>query len=221
MLTENMFIRVSQDCFKNANTKQAELYSSLDVIQLKIMFAMLAYANMINSVNRANQTEFSIPLKNFRKKGSLFKNIRLSKKELSEKVNEIKHPYFERIISSEKTINFNLKNKYLKDLNNSKSGYVEIKHLMGYKSISQIKMHMQLAYFVNYRIPLNFAINFLNISKKQSRKDQIRAIKNVFKSLKIENDCEYLFPKFREKKNELHYSFIVKTKKKYTEDVYF
>ncbi|HHC7292218.1 TPA: hypothetical protein ACN31Q_000458 [Vibrio campbellii] len=223
MLNEKTFVRINADCFKNANKKQIELYFDLDVAQLKIMFAMLAYANMINSIDKTKElkTKFSIELKNIRKKGSLFENIRLSKNDFAEKVNSIRHPYFESINATENSIEYTIKKSYLMDLNTSKSGYVELNDIMSYKSVNQIKMHLQLTYFGNYRIPFNFAINFLGISKNQARKDQIRAIKNVFKGLKIKNDCEYIFPKPREPKSNLHYNFIVIKKEVFSDDIYF
>ena len=216
MLNKNMFIRINQDCFKNANKKQMELYFDLNVFQLKLVFAMLAYANMINSINKNKtyKTKFSIDLKNRRKEGSLFENMNISNKEFARKVNEIRHPYFESIVATENEIEFTIKKSYVMDLNTSKTGYIELKDIMSYKSVNQIKMHLQVTYFSDYRIPLYFAINFLGLSKKQSRKDQIRAIKNVFKGLKIDNECEYVFPKPREPKSNLHYNFIVKKKEK-------
>ena len=223
MLSKKMFVKVNQDCFKNANKKQKELFLNLDVLQLKLMLIMLSYSNLINATDKQKtlKTKFKIDLKDFRKKGSLLENVRLTKKELSNKFNSIKHPYFESINASDDFVEFNLKKSYVMDLNTSKSGRIILNDIMSYKSVNQIKMHFQLAYFSNYRIPFYFAINYLGISKNQTRKDQIKAIKNVFKGLKIENDCEYIFPKPREPKDDLHYNFVIKTKKSYTDDVYF
>ncbi|EHR6685987.1 hypothetical protein [Vibrio aestuarianus] len=212
MLKGNMFVRLHQDCFKNANKKQNELYSNLTVLQMKIMLSMLAYANMINSTNKHKSliTKFRIELIDIRKKGCLFENIKLSKNDFAETTSEIKHPYFESIIATKDAIEFKLNKMYVIEMNTAKCGYVYLKELMKYRSINQIKMHLQVAYFRTYKIPFYFAVNFLNISKNQSRKDKIRAIKNIFKSLNIKNECEYIFPKAREPKSNLHYNFVVK-----------
>lgn len=212
MLKDNMFARLHQDCFKNANAKQNELYSNLNVLQFKIMLSMLAYANMINATNKhkALVMKFRIELDQLRSKGSLFENIKLSKNDFAKLTNEIEHPYFEQIIATKDAIEFELKKMYVIEMNVSKCGYVMLKDIMSYKSINQIKMHLQIAFFGTYKMPFYFAVNFLNISKKQARKDQIRAIKSIFKSLNIKNDCEYIFPRPREPKNNLHYNFVVK-----------
>lgn len=214
MIKNNVFVKVHQDCFKNANKAQTELYMNLNVVEMKLVLVMLAHANMINSINknRTLKTIFKISLKNCRKKDSILESFKYSKKELSEIINEIKHPYFEHIYCENEEICFELKKSYINELNTNKGGYVALKDVMRYKTVNQIKMHFQLTYFRAYKVPLYFAINFLDISKKQARKDQIRSIKNLFKSLKIENECEYFFPKAREQKTNLHYNFVVKIK---------
>ncbi|ODS12411.1 hypothetical protein [Vibrio scophthalmi] len=228
MIKKDTFVKLNSDCFKNANKKQAELYFNLNVFELKMVLVMLAHANKINTINKNKElsVKFKIELDNMRKKESLLNVFKLSKKEFAEKISEIRHPYFEQIIVSQTgenniVIEFVLKRSYVLEMNTAKTGFVKLEGIMSYKSISKIKMHIQLSYFSNYRMPFNFAINFLDISKKQARKDQIRSIKSIFKGLKIENDCEYIFPKPREPKDNLHYNFLIKTKKSHTDDVYF
>lgn len=228
MIKKDMFVKLNNDCFKNANKKQAELYFNLNVFELKMILIMLAHANKMNTINKNKElsVKFKLGLDNMRKKDSLLNVFKLSKVKFAEKVSEIRHPYFEQIIATQNAkdnilIEFVLKKSYVLEMNTAKTGFVKLDGIMQYKSISKIKMHIQLSYFSNYRIPFNFAINFLDISKNQSRKDQIRSIKSIFKGLKIENDCEYIFPKPREPRDNLHYNFVIKTKKSYKDDVYF
>lgn len=214
MLSNKLFIQLPNKCFHNGSKEQEELYSNLTTTELKLVFSLLARATLLRHVNEENQhqTTFNVPLTKLQSRDSLFYKLKKSKKQIIDMVDNIKHPYLSFQYENDDCINFTLNKKYILALASlEKNALIDLADLMPYRSLSSIKLHLQLSYFPTYSLPLNFALNFLSVSKNQSRKEQIRSIKNKINTVSIMGSFKYHFP---------HRDGQTRTKKDYSFDIH-
>lgn len=191
MLTKNLFLPVPSVCFKNKNEAQSKLYQASNPLELKFVFALIAHAMMIRTVDKSNELSFKLSLTNISSKKGLFGSKKLKLIVVRELLNEIDHPYIkvESVLYGDDDIEYSLTEEYINDL--IKKGIhnknITLSELMGYKNISAIKAHMQIAYFECYKISFFGAIAFFNISEESTRSNQLIAIKRILRSAK--NGC--------------------------------
>lgn len=188
MLTKNLFLPVPSVCFKNKNEAQSKLYQASNPLELKFVFALIAHAMMIRTVTKSSELSFTLSLTNISSKKGLFGSKKLRLIVVRELLNEIDHPYIkvESVLYGDDDIEYSLTEEYINDLlkNAFHNKNITLSEVMGYKNISAIKAHMQIAYFKCFKISFFGAIAFFNISEESTRSNQLIAIKRILNSAK-------------------------------------
>lgn len=186
MLTKNLFLPIPSVCFKNQNEAQSKLYQASNPLELKFVFALIAHAMMIRTVEKSNELSFTLSLTNLSSKKGLFASKNLSLRAVLKVLSGIQHPYLclEPFMSNADEVAYRLTDQYINDLYKkaTHNKNITLSELMGYKNISAIKAHIQIAYFERYRISFFGAIDFFNISEKSTRSNQLIAIKRILSS---------------------------------------
>lgn len=185
MLTKNLFLPIPSVCFKNNNEAQRKLYQASNPLELKFVFALIAHAMMIRTVAKSNELSFTLSLTNISSKKGLFGSKKLGLPAVRKILNKIDHPYvcFKPLKLNADEIEYSLTDEYINDLYKKAvhNKNITLSELMGYKNISAIKAHLQIAYFPCYKISFYGAVDFFNISIK-SHSNQLVAIKRILNS---------------------------------------
>lgn len=188
MLTKNLFLPIPSVCFKNKNVAQRKLYQASNPLELKFVFALIAHAMMIRTVAKSNELSFTLSLTNISSKKGLFGSKKLGLPAVRKILNKIDHPYicFKPLKLNADEIEYSLTDEYINDLYKKAvhNKNITLSELMGYKNISVIKAHLQIAYFPCYKISFYGAVDFFNISKEARRSNQLVAIKRILNSAK-------------------------------------
>ncbi|MCX9567607.1 MULTISPECIES: hypothetical protein [Vibrio] len=190
MLSNNLFLKLPFACAVNNSTEQEYLYSGIESpFMLKMVLMILSHVHL-----RQNSKNILIELKDFKAKNSLFCKTKHSLSKIARWLNALRHPFINKIKSDGETVDVEFSDVYLKLLKQDKFVNIELEALMSYKKVSSIKLHIQLKAFQVYRANLFFLIDFLGVSTKQKRKDQIRSIKAKIRTVKIMQGYRYLYP---------------------------
>lgn len=187
MLTKNLFLPVPSLCFKNKNKAQSHLYQARSPLELKFVFALIAHAMMIRTVDKSNELSFKVSLSNLSSKKGLFGSKKLGVNGVRKLLRNIDHPYLriDTPIEHQATeVEYSLTEQYINDLfkKATHNKNITLSELMGYKNISAMKAHMQIAYFKCYKISFYGAVDFFDISEDATRSNQLVAIKRILKS---------------------------------------
>jgi len=197
MLSKELFLRLPRACVINNSHEQALLYpENLTPFQMKFVLAILAQANMNNDKPVEN---FDIFLQDFKSKHSLFSWVKTSMPKVIESIDEISHPFIQKITCADGRINVTISQLYkkliVKQFLGEKPVNIELESLMAYKKVSSIKLHIQTKAFYPYRANFYFLVEFLGVSTNQCRKEQRRSIKNKIRTLNNAADFKYQYPK--------------------------
>ncbi|WP_279142928.1 hypothetical protein [Photobacterium phosphoreum] len=200
----NNYTPLSKNIFKNGSKEQYAFFGELSTHSLKLKLILISDYYKRNS--KPNEL-ITVKLKGHSSKNSLLFNSRLSISKLLEALDELKSDNIIDIKSYDNSdITYSLKEYWLDNV-----AYVDLVYLMPFKSTRKIKLYLLIDYYNNYNMPLYFAFNFLDYNNlKSARKDNIKSIKNIIKSIDIVESVKYIY-----KENVgLNYFFEIKRKKK-------
>ena len=197
MLSKELFLRLPRACVINNSHEQALLYPKhLTPFQMKFVLAILAQANMSNDKVIEN---FDVFQQDFKSQHSLFGWVKTSMPKVIESIDEISHPFIQKITCADGRINVTISQLYkkliVKQFLGEKPVNIELESLMAYKKVSSIKLHIQTKAFYPYRANFYFLVEFLGVSTNQCRKEQRRSIKNKIRTLNNAADFKYQYPK--------------------------
>lgn len=215
-----------------------DLFGKLNTTALKVKFDLIRNAKIhqaarkrsldINIRNKKNI--FSYELDGISSNKSTIKSLKISKKELCRIVKEdLKDDKHITIVEvNDDRIVYELTNAYLNMFkaedrlykNQAANGkkvqkgvYIDVKPLMSYRNINQIKLHILVSFYSIFRMPLYAAIRFLGLNTAKSvRKFNISNIKRLFRSL---NNVHHAHYEFREGHN-FRYYFVITRKNTYS-----
>ncbi len=199
------FLAIPFDMMNTKHPLHKTLYKELvnfkTNLELKVFMAVLAEATMIlkTTKKKGKQTFSTVGFLG----DNSFLPGSLVEKKLEKIINEMNTPFFDNLSFSNKIVEFKLSDIYIKSA--LKRQFIKI-DLMSLKSLTSPNttklLILQSLYPFSEKNPkrfiyLNFLLEVFNISKKMTRKDQIRAVKDVFRSLeKLELlQWEYIYPK--------------------------
>jgi hypothetical protein len=126
-------------------------------------------------------------------------------------------PFFDSLSFSNKIVEFKLSDLYMKSALKRQFIKIDLMSLRSLTSLNTTKLVILTSlYPLSEKTPvrfiyLNFLLDIFNISKNMTRKDQIRAVKDVFKTLKKLEllEWDYIYPKkANDDKTLKAYSFI-------------
>lgn len=215
-----------------------DLFGELNTTALKIKFDLIRNAKIHQAARkrsldiniRTKKNIFSYDLDGISSNKSTIKSLKISKKELCRIVNEdLKDDKHINIVEvNDDQIVYELTDAYLNMFkaedrlykNQADNGqkakkgvYVDVKPLMSYRTINQIKLHILVSFYDIFRMPLYFAIRFLGLNAAKSvRKFNISNIKRLFKSL---NNVHHAHYEFREG-HSFRYFFVITRKNTYS-----
>ncbi len=215
-----------------------DLFGELNTTALKIKFDLIRNAKIHQAARkrsldiniRTKKNIFSYDLDGISSNKSTIKSLKISKKELCRIVNEdLKDDKHINIVEvNDDQIVYELTDAYLNMFkaedrlykNQADNGqkakkgvYVDVKPLMSYRTINQIKLHILVSFYDIFRMPLYFAIRFLGLNPAKSvRKFNISNIKRLFKSL---NNVHHAHYEFREG-HSFRYFFVITRKNTYS-----
>ncbi|CAH8242477.1 conserved hypothetical protein [Vibrio aestuarianus] len=240
-MTKN-FIRIPRKMM-NHNDKQGQkiskdLFGELNTTALKIKFDLIRNAKIHQAARkrsldinvRTKKNIFSYEVDGISSNKSTIKSLKISKKELCRIAKEdLKGDKHINVIEvNDDRIVYELTNAYLNMFNAEdrlyknqadngkkvqKGVYIDVKPLMSYRTINQIKLHILVSFYSIFRMPLYTAIRFLGLNTAKSvRKFNISNIKRLFRSL---NNVHHAHYEFREGHN-FRYYFVITRKNTYS-----
>jgi len=213
------FLAVPFDMMNPKHPLHKKLYKELvnfkTNLELKVFIAVLAEATMILKTTK-KQGKQTFSTVGFLGDNSFLPGTLVEKK-LEKIINEMNTPFFDSLSFSNKIVEFKLSDLYMKSALKRQFIKIDLMRLKSLTSPNTTKLViLQSLYPFSEKNPkrfiyLNFLLEVFNISKKMTRKDQIRAVKDVFRSLeKLELlNWEYIYPKkANDDKTLKAYSFI-------------
>lgn len=236
------FIRIPRRMMNHNDKKGQEiandLFGKLNTTALKVKFDLIRNAKIHQAARkrsldiniRTKKNIFSYELDGISSNKSTIKSLKISKKELCRIVEEdLKDDKHINIVEvNDDHIVYELTDAYLNmfkaedrlyknQADNSKKAkkgvYIDVKPLMSYRNINQIKLHILVSFYDIFRMPLYFAIRFLGLNPAKSvRKFNISNIKRLFRSLNNVHNTHY---EFREG-HSFRFFFVITRKNTYS-----
>ncbi len=219
------FIRLPRKMM-NHNDKKGleisnELFGKLNTTALKVKFDLIRNAKIHQAARkrsldiniRTKKNIFSYSVDGISSNQSTIKSLKIAKKELCRIANEeLKDDKHINIVEvNDDQIVYELTKDYLNMFTDEdrlyknqadngektqKGVYIDVKPLMSYRNINQIKLHILVSFYSIFRMPLYFAIRFLGLNPaKRVRKFNISNIKRLFRSLNNVHNAHYEFRK--------------------------
>ncbi len=199
------FLAVPYDMMNTKHPLHKELYKELvnfkTNLELKVFMAVLAAATMIlKAAKKEGKQTFSTV--GFLADNSFLPGS-LVEEELEKIINEMNTPFFDNLSFSNKTVEFKLSDIYIKSALKRQFIKINLMNLKSLRSLNTTKLVILTSLYPfsekNQKrfLYLNFLLEIFNVSKKMTRKDQLRAVKDVFISLKKLEllNWEYIYPK--------------------------
>jgi len=212
----NPFLAVPHDIMKTKHPLHSELINFDRNIELKVFITVLATATKIFKANKKNGKQTFSTIGLLGDDSVLPGSLKLA--QFKKIINDMNSPFFEHLVFENKQIEFQLSNTYIRST--LKRGFSKV-DLMTLKSLQDVKT-TKLAILTmicpsskikdnnKKYLNLNYLLKILDVSKNMDRTDQIRAIKNPFKTLEKLNllTWKYIYPKKKsDKKLPEHYKF--------------
>lgn len=217
-----------------------DLFGKLNTTALKVKFDLIRNAKIKESARkrsldiniRTKKNVFCYDIDGISSNKSTIKSLKISKTELcrivKEDLKDDKHIKFVGIKENTNEIIYILTDAYYamfkdEDRHNEnqtangtkakKGVYIDVKPLMSYRNINQIKLHILVSFYDIFRMPLYFAIRFLGLNPAKSvRKFNISNIKRLFRSLNNVHNAHY---EFREG-HSFRFFFVITRKNTYS-----
>lgn len=236
------FIRIPRRMMNHNDKKGQEIandfFGKLNTTALKVKFDLIRNAK-INQAARKRSLDINIRRKknifSYKNDGissnkSTIKSLKISKKELCRIANkDLKDDKHINIVEvNDDQIVYELTDAYLNMFktedrlykNQADNGqkvqkgvYIDVKPLMSYRTINQIKLHLLVSFYSIFRMPLYFAIRFLGLNPAKSvRKCNISNIKRLFRSLNNVHSAHYEF----RKGHNFRFFFVITRKNTYS-----
>ncbi len=236
------FIRIPRRMMNHNDKKGLELandlFGKLNTTALKVKFDLIRNAKIHQAARkrsldiniRTKKNIFCYELDGISSNKSTIKSLKISKKELcriaKEDLKDDKHVNIvevndDQIVYELTKDYFNMfyaedrlyKNQADNGEKKQKGVYIDVKPLMSYRSINQIKLHILVSFYSIFRMPLYFAIRFLGLNPAKSlRKFNISNIKRLFRSLNNVHNAHY---EFREG-HSFRFFFVITRKNTYS-----
>jgi hypothetical protein len=212
----NPFLAVPNDIMNTKHILHSELINFDRNIELKVFITVLATATKIFKANKKNGKQTFSTIGLLGDDSVLPGSLKLA--QFKKIINDMNSPFFEHLVFENKQIEFQLSDTYIRST--LKRGFSKV-DLMTLKSLQDVKT-TKLAILTmicpssktkdnnKKYLNLNYLLKILDVSKNMDRTDQIRAIKNPFKTLEKLNllTWKYIYPKKKsDKKLPEHYKF--------------
>lgn len=174
------------------NPLHKSIFEIKDNTRFKVFLYVLQKASVTFLTTKYHFGTFS--LKSILSKNSFLFDGRNTKNKIKSLIEELSgNSFFEYLKITNQTVSFCLTDEYKKALEYRAFTKIELNDFKDCKTIRQSKIKLLCASRPKGYLNLYYLFNILNIPRSSKRKDSIRTIKNVFKSLNI--SVEYHHPK--------------------------